>query len=286
MLAESDSAAYVPLMAALRKGGVEAVLASDAVHVLNVAKAEHPDVVIISSRLAGGCMAALGRLRSNVHTSHIPVVGVAPPKSPLRAELLDGGAQDCIDAPATAEAIKAAADGSVLPSLDFTQAPAPVLGAPPRMAELKETKLLDSPVEPRFDMLTKLAAKLLGTPTALLTLVDRDRQFFKSHTGLKEPWAGARQTRLSHSFCQWVVSGREDLVISDATRHPVLKKNLAIKDLGVVAYAGVPLYGKGGEALGSFCAIDSAPREWSEKDLSILRDLADQAQALMSAAPA
>jgi CheY-like chemotaxis protein len=286
LLAESDSAAYVPLMAALRKKGIEVVVASDAVHVLNVAKAEHPEAVVLSSGLAGGCLAGLRRLRSNVHTSHIPVVGVAPPKSPLRAGMLGAGAQQCIDAPATAEAVKAAVEANQLPSLDFTQAPAAALEAPARLAELKRSGLLDSAAETQFDLLTRLAAKLLGASTALMTLVDRDRQFFKSQTGLKEPWAGARQTRLSHSFCQWVVSGKEDLVINDATSHPVLKKNLAIRDLGVVAYAGVPLYGKGGEALGSFCAIDSSPREWSEKDLSILRELAGQAQALIRAAPA
>lgn len=207
-----------------------------------------------------------------------------PAGSALCAQLTQAGAQGFVDAPAKPEALKAAAAANELPSLDFTQAPAAVLAAPERMAELQQTRLLDSPPEASFDMLTRLATKLLGTRTALMTLIDKDRQFFKSQTGLGEPWATARQTRLSHSFCQWVVSGREELVVKDATQHPMLRKNLAIQDLGVVAYAGVPVHGKNGEAVGSFCAIDSSPREWSEDDLSTLRQLASEAERLLAAA--
>jgi GAF domain-containing protein len=154
------------------------------------------------------------------------------------------------------------------------QAPAEILHHPLRMAALRASGLLDSPPEAGFDRVTRLVARLLGTPTALLSLVDQDRQFFKSSLGLPEPWASARQTPLSHSFCQWVVSGRELVRVSDAREHRLLRDNLALRDLGVVAYAGVPVQSLQGEALGSLCAIDGQPREWSPGDEATLHDLA------------
>ena len=76
---------------------------------------------------------------------------------------------------------------------------------PIRLAALEETGLLDSLPEETFDRFTRLAARLLGTPVSLITLVTPDRQFFKSAVGLAAPWAAARETPLSHSFCQYVV---------------------------------------------------------------------------------
>jgi GAF domain-containing protein len=144
---------------------------------------------------------------------------------------------------------------------------------PARLFALDRLDLLDSPPEPAYDRLTALTARLLHVPVALISLVDRDRQFFKSQVGLAEPWASARQTPLSHSFCQYVVSEQAPLVVTDARNHPLLADNLAIPDLGVIAYAGVPLRSPEGEVIGSFCAIDTQPRVWTAEELAILEDL-------------
>jgi GAF domain-containing protein len=80
-----------------------------------------------------------------------------------------------------------------------------------RIRALQRTGLLDSPPEEIFDCLTRLAAKTLGVPVALLSLVDSDRQFFKSQTGLPPEWAGKRETPLSYSFCQYVVASDQPL---------------------------------------------------------------------------
>ena len=142
-----------------------------------------------------------------------------------------------------------------------------------RLAALRDADLLDTPAEEAFDRFTRLASRLLRVPVALVSLVDADRQFFKSAVGLPEPWATWRQTPLSHSFCRHVVAAGRPLVVEDARRHPLLHDNLAIRDLGVIAYAGVPLAVAGGGVLGSFCAIDTQPRAWSADELSILEDL-------------
>jgi GAF domain-containing protein len=131
--------------------------------------------------------------------------------------------------------------------------------------------VLDTPAEAAFDRVTTLVSRLLDVPVALVSFVATDRQFFKSCVGqIAEPWMSARQTPLSHSFCQHVVELAEPLVIEDAREHPLVRDNLAIPDLGVVAYAGVPITTPEGEILGSLCAIDTSPREWSEEHLSSL----------------
>jgi GAF domain-containing protein len=92
-----------------------------------------------------------------------------------------------------------------------------------------------------------------------------------------EPWASERQTPLSHSFCQYAVASREPLVVSDAREHPVLKDDLAIRDLGVIAYLGIPLVASDGHVLGTLCVIDGKPRSWSSEQVSLLTDLAASA---------
>lgn len=145
---------------------------------------------------------------------------------------------------------------------------------PERLAALRSLRLLDTPAEQAYDRLTRLAAKLLNAPVALVSLVDENRQFFKSCLGLGEPWMSARETPLTHSFCQHALGGREPLVIEDARTHPVVRDSLAIRDLDVVAYAGVPLVTSTGEALGTLCVIDHRPRAWTTDQIDTLRDLA------------
>lgn len=148
-----------------------------------------------------------------------------------------------------------------------------VICDPARLAALRDLALLDSAVDPAFDRLTRLATKVLGVPTALVSLVDEDRQFFKSCVGLLEPWASRRQTPLSHSFCQYTVATGEPFIVEDAREHPLVHTNLAIADLEVVAYAGIPLVTSDGFVIGTLCAIDSVPRSWRADEIETLRDL-------------
>jgi len=143
-----------------------------------------------------------------------------------------------------------------------------------RLSALYDTDLMDSEPEERFDRLTRLVATTLCVPVSLVSLVDTQRQFFKSTYGLPEPWKSERETPLTHSFCQHVVERATPLVINDAVADPLVCENLAIRDLDVKAYLGVPLLTKDGVVLGSLCAIDTAPRQWTEKDQAILVDFA------------
>lgn len=145
---------------------------------------------------------------------------------------------------------------------------------PTRLLALRRSGLLDSGPEESFDRITRIASSALGVPVSLVSLVDEDRQFFKSCLGLPSTWAEARETPISRSFCQHVVVGAEPLVIVDAREHALVHDNPAIDEAGVVAYLGIPISTPDGEIIGSLCAIDSQPREWSESDIVMLTDLA------------
>jgi diguanylate cyclase (GGDEF)-like protein len=150
------------------------------------------------------------------------------------------------------------------------------LDGPARLAALRATGLLDSAPEQVFDDLTALVARLLRVPVALLSLVDDQHQFFKSARGLASPWAERRQTPLSHSFCQHAVARGGQLVVTNAPLDPLVADNLAIPDLGFIAYAGVPVEAES-QPIGVLCAIDTSPRDWTEDELAVLRMLAAMA---------
>ena len=155
----------------------------------------------------------------------------------------------------------------------------PLLDDPVRLAALDRAGLMDTPPEAAFDRAVRLATRLLGTPVGLLSLVDGQRQFFKAQMGLPKWAADARQTPLTHSFCQHVVTSDGPLAVSDARADPKLQDNLAIEDLGVIAYLGVPVHAPDGAVLGSFCAIQSEPREWTDAEREALEDVAAGVEA-------
>lgn len=144
--------------------------------------------------------------------------------------------------------------------------------------------LLDTPPESSYDNLTSLVTKALKVPVSLITLIDyeNDRQFFKSQQGLPEPLATTRQNPLSYSFCKYAVSSGEPFIVEDARTNEVVQNNLAVSELGVMAYLGVPLFDETGCAFGALCAVDMRPRKWDRTDVEILRNIAAQAMKEIS----
>ena len=133
---------------------------------------------------------------------------------------------------------------------------------------------MDIPSDGVFDRLTALASELTGSPVALVSLVDEERQFFASQIGLEQPWATRRETPVESSFCGIVVEQGQPLVVSDSLRDRRVRDNPAVKLLGITAYAGYPIVVEG-EVLGSFCAIRSEAHEWSQLELKVIRELAE-----------
>lgn len=149
-----------------------------------------------------------------------------------------------------------------------------ILNDPNRLRHLNDLGLLDEALDPALDRLTRLASKLIKAPVALVSLVDDHRQYFKSFVGLEDPWASRRETPLSHSLCQHVVTSGEPLIIENAPETPLVADSLAISEIGVISYAGMPIRSEG-HVLGSFCVVDTQPRVWTADELEILSELAE-----------
>lgn len=145
-----------------------------------------------------------------------------------------------------------------------------------RLQAVQATGLLDTPPEESFDRLTRLAAKLTGSPATFVSLVDRGRDFYKSAYGFGEPLATLRQLE-GRTFCHYALMSEGPLVLDDVTRESVFCDVPTVQSLGVRAYAGVPLVTSEGHVLGSFCAIDFKPKQWSEQDVDVLTELAHSA---------
>lgn len=157
---------------------------------------------------------------------------------------------------------------------------------PDRLAALRQTGLLDSPPEAIYDRITRAAADALDAPFALVSLVDLDRQFFKSAAGQESTSPEDRQTPLERSVCQYAVANRAPLILEDARVDPIFKQHPAVRDGTVVAYLGIPLIDDVGNAVGTLCVYDTKPRLWSTGHLQVLSDLAALAAERMFRADA
>jgi PAS domain S-box-containing protein len=141
-----------------------------------------------------------------------------------------------------------------------------------RRASLDRYRILDTPQEPAFDRIVRLAALLLDVPIALISLIDAERQWFKSRYGL-----GVAQTPRALAFCDHAIRSGNVMVVPDAEQDPRFCGNpLVTGDPHIRFYAGAPLVTPDGFALGTICAIDRAPRQLNARDAAVLTALAQQ----------
>ena len=144
---------------------------------------------------------------------------------------------------------------------------------PARLAALLGFDLLDTPTEAAFDDLAKLAASITGAPVSLVSLVDADRQWFKAHVG-----TDLVQTPRDMAFCGYtILSPAEVMVVPDAAADPRFADNPLVTSAPHVRfYAGAPLVTPDGQALGSLCVLDTAPRQLTGQQVEALQMLGRQ----------
>ena len=148
-----------------------------------------------------------------------------------------------------------------------------------RLTSLKELNVLDTPPEERFDRVTRLAKSLFNVPIALVSLVDENRQWFKSCFGVD-----VSETGRDISFCGHAILQDGVFVIEDASKDERFADNPLVTDgPNIRFYAGYPLTSHDGYNLGTLCIIDEKPREFSANDLAIFSDLGMLAQQELQA---
>ena len=122
-----------------------------------------------------------------------------------------------------------------------------------------------------LDRIARTACRVLSVPVVLVNLVGADRQRFVGCEG-PEPWPSMREMPITAGFCPFALGAAESYSFADARVDPALAANAAVEQLGVTAYAGVPLRAADGEPIGTLCAIDYEPHAWSDDELALLAD--------------
>jgi phosphoribosyl 1,2-cyclic phosphodiesterase/CheY-like chemotaxis protein len=238
---------------------------------LDLFQNERPGLVIIDDELPEACGAALSkelRALANGKAETLPIMIVGRKASPDGAGLED--ATDWIQAPFSAEFARARIRTWMMrgqfrwirATIDEQEAE--------RLAALRSLNLLDTRPEERFDRFTRIAAALFDTPVSLVTLVDENRQWFKSCIGTE-----TCETSREVSFCAHALKSEEVLVVPDALADPRFADNPLVTDGPRIRfYAGAPLRLSGGLCVGTLCVLDTRPRLLSEKEIDLLRDMA------------
>ncbi|WP_246218682.1 sensor domain-containing diguanylate cyclase [Parasphingorhabdus halotolerans] len=140
-----------------------------------------------------------------------------------------------------------------------------------RLSALKRYQILDTNPEERFDRITKVVQLSLDVPIALISLVDEDRQWFKSVHGLD-----VTETARDISFCTHTVADKSPLMVEDASTDARFCNNPLVRgDPNIRSYIGVPLVSPDGYAIGTLCAIDTSPRQHNVENIALITSLSE-----------
>ncbi len=199
--------------------------------------------------------------------------GVTEPTADEAQRLREAGADGVVTA--FAEALGAVLKLSPPPLTEMPAPPLPV-DEEERLAALVELNLLDTEGEPAFDRITTKVARGFEVPIALITFIDRDRQFIKSQVGLPDDLAKLRQTPRNVSICGHVVAKNEIMIVDDLMRSRRFANNAMLKEHGIRFYAGFPLHAPNGQPIGSLCIMDLKPRTLTDRERRLLQGYAEE----------
>ncbi len=143
---------------------------------------------------------------------------------------------------------------------------------PARLHAVRKSGLLDSAPEDSFDTMTSLAVRLLKVRACFISVVDENRDFYKSQFGLPEELAHGRELS-GQTFCHHTLESDSALVIADTHANPIWRAVPTVESMGIRTYVGIPLK-VDGQHIGSFCVADVVPRDWQPEELELLTMLA------------
>ena len=279
MLARSVLVALDPgalreqLLEAVHADDLTAVSPADAADVLALARAAPPSVLLLGRRIGGRDGLEVCRaLRAGAEgpAAALPIVIVAADESETdRAAGAQAGVTDWLVAPfSTLYARTRIRAWALRQACRWMCAPLPP-DEPARLRALHDTGVLDSAPEERFDRITRLARRVFDVPIALVSLVDAERQWFKSRQGIE-----IQETPRELSFCAHAIHDDRVFIVPDALTDPRFADNPAVTgEIRARFYAGRPIR-MFGRRVGTLCLVDRRPRELRDDDVRALNDLA------------
>jgi phosphoribosyl 1,2-cyclic phosphodiesterase/CheY-like chemotaxis protein len=272
LLGMADARTVAALAEAVRAEGMRASFFIDAAEAQELIAQDRPSLAILEHdppRLDG--MATCRAIRASDHTYQLPVVMVAAQDD--QAAGAAAGVTDWLIRPFSDAYARTKIRAWVFRTACQWMRAAVPADEERRLASLRALSILDTDPEERFDRITRLASALFDTPIALVSLVDEERQWFKSCYGVN-----MRETSRDAAFCSHVVYDREPMIVPDTFLDTRFADNpLVVNEPRIRFYAGCPLILDDGACIGSLCVIDTRPRSLDGPDLARLRDLADLA---------
>ena len=279
VIAVTDPDIEVALLEAAAAEHFEALACRDLDEVVETVRARRTPIVVLQAApgrslddLAADARAVLEPAPEGVTVVY--VTSVAPPRYEIRPEITDW-----LVWPASQSHLRTKLRAWLFRRACRWQAAALPASEPERLVALWNLGILDTDPEARFDRFTEVACTTFDVPVALVTMVDAERQWFKSHHGIE-----LTETHRDMSMCAHAILGDDVFVITDALRDDRFAENPAVvHDPRLRFYAGVPLSVSGGQCVGTLCIMDHRPRVLNEPQLERLRELGRMVEAELEA---
>ena len=275
----ADETWAVKIQRAAQADNLRVLRAGTSQDVLEIVRSTRLSLVILDDKAVGGGALETCRAIRDMdieHAGDLPVVIVAKADSDAGT---DAGVTDWLIEPFTSEYARTRVRAWVMRSMcRWGRASFPENEAD-RIEALHALRLLDTKKEERFEQITRIAAAAFDVPIALVTLVDRDRQWFKSHFGLS-----ATETPRDQAFCAHTILDAKVMIVRDTLLDPRFADNpLVVGEPRIRFYAGYPLRLPNGTSPGTLCLIDTRPRDLDEVRIDLLRELGSMVEREMAA---
>lgn len=269
LLVASDAGIVDRISRAVASEPIQLHHAVDAAAAVDLARRQ-PAMLLAEAGLAG-----LDEALAQIHTPDVPLMLIGGQGTGGHA------AVDRLDEPWSVEYARTRIRTWLLRTEPLWARPPIPVDEDQRVEALHALDILDTPAEERFDRYTRLAAALFRAPVSLITLVDADRQWFKSCHG-----TDLAETPREVSFCAHAVAARQTLVVPDMLLDARFREHpLVVSDPHVRFYAGAVIYAPGGQPLGTLCVVDMRPHTVTVEQRGLLVDLAKMVEAELAGAP-
>lgn len=261
------------LAAAAEADGIPTITEMSIERLKAAAQTDRPSLIFLGDALPDADPVALCRVLRELQGENgkdVPIIVVTDQSKVAAEEGEAAGVTDWLTRPYSMQYARSRLHAWLMRSMLRWRKAALPQNEEDRLAAVHSLGLLDTAAEERFDRHTRIAAAALDAPIALVTLVDRDRQWFKSHQGFD-----FSETPRDIGFCSHAILDDEPLVVTDALTDDRFAENPAvIGDPRVRFYAGIPLHDADGARVGAFCIVDHKPRNLSAAQLKMLQDIA------------